>query len=392
MDGHGTHAGDPPDPSPPPVTAAARDRPPYRVPRSLELAAALSWRLFVVGGAIVACLLLLARLQVVFVSTAAAIVVSCALWPTVQRLRSRGAPPAAAALVVLLGLLGTVALVVVLVVPYAIDDVRALDVDVAETTDSLSAWLVNGPLGLSEAQVQRTFDRAERQLQSVGNRAARGVWDGAMLAVELLAGLLLTIVLTFFFLKDGDRMWRWLRGYVPERRREEWHRIAIDVRDVLAGFLRGTTVVAAVDAIGIGVGLVLLGVPLVVPIAVLTFVGGFVPLVGATIAGSVAVAVAFVTEGPLTALAVLGVVLAVQQIEGNVLQPVVVGRSVRLHPVVILIAVGAGAVLWGIAGALLAVPITSAAATVLAHVRPRPRLVPEQGAAAVGAVSGTADR
>lgn len=350
----------------PPVSVS---RQPIKVPRSLEFAAAVSWRLFIVAAAVIATFLLLGRLQVVFVSTAAAMVLACALWPVAVRLRSIGAPRSVAALVPLLGLLAITVATVSVVSPYAADDVRKLDLDVSEEVDRVEEWLVDGPLGLSEGQVQSFSERAERQLRAFGNRALHGAWDSALFAAEFVAGILLAIVLTFFFLKDGDRMWRWVRGLIPAQRRDEWDAIAVDVRDVLAGFLRGTTIVAAVDAVGIGLGIYLLGVPLAIPIALLTFAGGFIPLVGATIAGFVAVMVALVNNGLLTALAVLGVVLLVQQLEGNVLQPFVVGRSVQLHPAVILVAVGAGAVLWGIGGAVLAVPITAALSTVLSHVR-----------------------
>jgi predicted PurR-regulated permease PerM len=353
----------------PPVQVA---RPPIRIPRSLEFAAAISWRVFIVAAAVIAAFLVLGRLQVVFLSTAAAMVIACALWPLVARLRSIGVPRSVSALVTVLALLSLVVATVALVTPYAADDVRNIDLDVSAEVDEVERWLVEGPLDLSERQVQTFRERADRQLRTVGNRALRGAWDSALFAAELIAGLLLTIVLTFFFLKDGDRMWRWIRGFIPARRRDEWDLIAVHVRDVLAGFLRGTSIVAAVDAIGIGLGLYLLGVPLVIPIALLTFVGGFIPLVGATIAGAVAVLVALVNNGFLTALGVLGVVLLVQQLEGNVLQPFVVGRSVQLHPAVVLVAVGAGAVLWGIGGAVLAVPLTAAASVVLADLRRSP--------------------
>jgi predicted PurR-regulated permease PerM len=160
-----------------------------------------------------------------------------------------------------------------------------------------------------------------------------------------------------------------VRSLLPRERRAAWDGIATDVRDVLAAFIRGTSLVALGDAIGIAIGLLLLGVPLVVPLAVLTFVGGFVPIVGAAVAGFVAIMVALVSNGFVTALAVLGVVIAVQQFEGNVMQPFVVGRSVNLHPVVVLLAVSMGAVLWGVAGALLAVPVAAAVSTVLAGLR-----------------------
>lgn len=356
----------------PSTTIRASSRPPHRIPRSLEFAAAVSWRLLIVGAAVIALFLLLTKLQLVFVSTAAAVLIACVLWPVVARLRTVGAPPALAALLPLLAFFGLVAAAIWLLAPHTADDIRNLDVDPSGSADAVKAWLVQGPLGFSESQVQTFFDRAEAQLRSLGNRAARGIWDGAVFAVELVAGIVLTIVLSFLFLKDGDRMWRWARGFVPAARREVWDEIALDVRNVLGAFLRGTTIVAAADAIGIGLGLYLLGVPLVIPIALLTFVGGFVPLIGATVAGLVAVGIAFVSNGFWVALAALGVVLLVQQLEANIVQPIVVGRSVQLHPAVILLAVGAGAVLWGIGGAVLAVPITAAVSTVLGHIRARP--------------------
>ncbi len=352
------------------------------VPRSLELAAAVSWRLLVVGAAVVAAVLLLERLQVVLVGTLVAVLLACALSPGSRRLRARGVPPSLAALAMLIALLGSLAVAGWLVLPPAVEDVRSLDVNADEWIDGVRSWLVQGPLSLSEREVDRLFESAEARARGAFPGFLLGAWNGAQVAVEVVAGIVLSLVLAFFFLKDGDRMWRWICGFLPSHRRAEWTTIGRDVRDVLAGFIRGTAIVSLVDAVGIGIGLYLLGVPLVLPLALLTFVGGFIPIVGATVAGLLAVLVALVAKGPLTALAVLGVVLLVQQLEGNVLQPVIVGRSVRLHPAVIVLAVGAGAVLWGIVGALLAVPITAALATVLAHLR-RGSRAPTPAAASV---------
>ncbi|MGL6277960.1 MAG: AI-2E family transporter, partial [Gaiella sp.] len=331
--------------------------------------AAVSWRVLVVAAALLALVLLVARMRVVLVPAAIAVIVACALWPLTRRLRAGGASPALAALLTVGALLAGVALVVWLVAPHTADELRELDVSVTGGVGVVERWLTTGPLGLSPAEVESFFDNIEQQVRGAGARAASGAIGGAMLAVETVASALLALVLLFFFLKDGDQMWQWLSSHLPRRQTALWDEVAVDVRDVLSSYLRGTTLVAAVDAVGIGVGLALLGVPLVIPLALLTFVGGYVPLIGATVAGFVAVMVALVSNGFLTALAVLGVVIGVQQLEGNVLQPMLVGRMVQLHPAVILIVVSAGAVLWGIPVALLAVPVTAALSVALARMR-----------------------
>jgi predicted PurR-regulated permease PerM len=343
-----------------------------RVPRSLVLAAAISWRLLVVGAAVYVTVTLLARLQVIIVPAAVALLLACALWPGVRRLRASGLRPAFAAATMLVALLGAVSVVVLVLAPRAADEISELDVNVAGGVDVIKGWLTDGPLSFSEARVESFFDELESQLRAASGTIASGALGGAMLAAEIVVGILLAVVLLFFFLKDGDRMWLWLERLLPESRQQAWHATAVEVRDVLSAFIRGTAIVALVDAIGIGLGLYLLGVPLVVPLAVLTFVGGFVPIVGATVAGFVAVMVALVSDGFVIALLVLGVVILVQQLESNFLQPVVVGRYVQLHPAAVLLAVGAGAVLYGVAGALLAVPVTAALSVVLGRNRPRP--------------------
>ena len=335
-------------------------------------AASVSWRLLVVGAAIYVTVELLARLQVIIVPAAVAVLLACALWPGVRRLRERGVRPGLAAAAMVFALLGTFAIVVALLSARAADEIGELDVNVTGGVDVVKGWLTDGPIHLPEARVEAFFDRLENQIRSGSGTIASGAVGGAMLAAEIVVGILLAAVLLFFFLKDGDRMLLWLRGFLPEARQASWHATGVEVRDVLASFIRGTAIIALVDAIGIGLGLYLLGIPLVIPLAVLTFIGGFIPIVGATVAGFVAVMVALVSDGFVRALAVLGVVILVQQLESNFLQPVVVGRYVQLHPAVVLLAVGAGAVLYGVAGALLAVPLTAALSVVLGRHRAQP--------------------
>jgi predicted PurR-regulated permease PerM len=195
------------------------------------------------------------------------------------------------------------------------------------------------------------------------------VVTGALFVTELIAGLLLALVLLFFVLKDGYRIWDWIVSLVPGRRREGLREVGSASWSTLGHYLRGVASVALFDAVTIGVALAILGVPLVLPLAVLTFFGAFFPLVGAFTAGFVAALVALVSEGVVTALIVVGVITAIQQLEGDVIYPVLVGRQIRLHPVAILLVLTAGAVVAGIVGALFAVPAAAVAWTAIQHVR-----------------------
>ena len=181
--------------------------------------------------------------------------------------------------------------------------------------------------------------------------------------LELAGGVILTVLLTFFFLKDGPWIRDWLLERVGEPVARRLRPAAQAAWGTMSGYIRGVAVVGLFDAVFIGIGLLALRVPLVLSLALLTFVGAFLPLVGAFTAGLVSALVALVSRGPLTAVAVVGVTLLVQQLEGHVLQPLVMSRAVRLHPVVILLVLGAGGILGGIAGAFLAVPVVAVAAS-----------------------------
>jgi predicted PurR-regulated permease PerM len=253
-------------------------------------------------------------------------------------------------------------------VPVA-DEVHRLDLDVRGGVERIGDWLVDGPLGLSERQVDRSIERGFDQLRANGGVFASGLLSGTVLLVELVAGVLLTLFLLFFFLKDGDRIWDWVVRLFPRRARGDVEAIGAQSWQMLGGYLRGVALVALVDAVLIGSGLAIVGVALVLPLAVLTFLAGFFPIVGANVAGFAAAMVALVSNGLTAALVVVGIVVLVQQLEGHLLQPLIVGRSVRLHPVAILLAIAGGAVLWGIAGAFLAVPLTAVCATAASHLR-----------------------
>jgi predicted PurR-regulated permease PerM len=339
------------------------------VPQGLQRAGALAWRFVAIVAAGWLIVVALVRLRVAVLPLIIAIMITTLLGPAAGWLRARGWPRLLAAWSVLLLSLALFASVFALLAPQVAAEIGELGSDVRAGFQQILRWLAEGPLQLTQEQIDSYIDRVQDQLSTNSGVITSGVVAGAVKAGEIIAGILLTLVLVFFFVKDGDAMFGWATDRLrPEQRR---HARALGARawSALSAYVRGTAVIALVDAVLIGIALVLIGVPLIVPLMVLTFLGGFFPLVGAVVAGAVAALVALVSGGVLDALLVAGATTVIQQVEGDVLQPVVLGRAVRLHPVVVLLALTAGAVLAGIAGAFLAVPVTAVATTVGSYYR-----------------------
>ena len=324
--------------------------------------------LIVIGAAVVGILWLAARLRLVVLPIGLALVLATLLAPP-ARILARRMHDGLAALLTILGFVAALTALVVVLAPHTIDSVQDLDVGITGGVDEVQSWLVDGPLGLSEEEVDSFVTQVETQLRENGGRIGRGALAGAVMAVELVAGLVLALVLLFFFLKDGPKIWTWIVGLAPPARRDDLHEMGDRAWAALGGFLRGQALVAAFDAIFIGLALVLLGVPLVIPLAVLTFFAAFIPIIGAFLAGLAAVLVALFSEGPVTAGLVLGAIVLVQQVEGNVFQPVIVGRTVHVHPVGILLAITLGTILAGIIGAMVAAPLVAVGSAVLDYLR-----------------------
>ncbi|GAB2737150.1 AI-2E family transporter [Nocardioides pakistanensis] len=228
-----------------------------------------------------------------------------------------------------------------------------------EGLEQLRDYLVDGPLPIDPGDLSGLQERAREFLS--GAQVQQGAITGATAVLEFLTGLFLGIVLLFFLLRDGRRIWGFIADQLPARQRDRWHTAATRASGVLGGYVRGTAVVATVDALVIGIGLVVVGVPLALPLAVAVFLGAFIPLVGATLAGALAALVALVSNGPVTALIVVGIVVAVNQLEGDLLYPVVMGQALALHPLAILLALTAGTIVAGVVGAILAVPFAAVA-------------------------------
>ena len=333
---------------------------------TVERAGAYAWRLIGIGIVVYATLWLLALLRVVVFPVLIALLLSVALVPPARWLRARGVPHVLSVWMVLLGLLGTLVLAGFLILPALAEEFGSLGPTIEEAAADIEDWLVeDGPFDVDRQQLDDLRAQAEDRLASAARGADGLVLDTAVLILEIVAGLLLALVATFFFVKDGERFQRWALARAPADRRESVRRAALAGWQTLGGYLRGSALLGTVEAVVIGLTLLLTGASVVIPVAILTFLAAFIPFVGAIAAGVIAVAVALATGGLTAALIVAGVALVVQQLDNDLLAPIVFGRALDLHPLVILVSVAAGAALAGLAGAFLAVPVTACTVNVI---------------------------
>jgi putative heme transporter len=330
-----------------------------RVPSWLATAAAWTWRLLVVLVGFGVLLTVATRLALVTIPIIVALVLSTFCVPPARWLESKGVPRGLAAALVVIGGLGAFGGIIALLAPAFVEEVQELGPTVQAGLQDLFAF-TERTFGYDEAAIQDLIADGFEQLQGQGGALASGVATAGAAVIQGITALALAIVLLFFFVKDGDQIVAWMIARTPDTQRSTVRAAGRRAWVALSGFVRGTALVALVDAVGIGIGLAVLGVPLVLPIAVVTFFASFIPVVGAFVAGLIAVLVALAATGELTTtLLVLAVVVGVQQFESNVLQPVIMRRAVSLHPVVILAALTAGGLLIGIIGAFLAVPVAA---------------------------------
>jgi predicted PurR-regulated permease PerM len=297
------------------------------------------------------------QVTVVVIPLVLALIFASAFAPAMRWMRGRGIPSILAtvitllAIVVLLGGLGTL---IVFAVRDQWDD---LSQQAQEGFENVLAWVNTLPFAPSDDQIQQWGDQVTDFLTS--SQFGSGALAGVSAIANFVTGGVLLVVILFFFLKDGPRLWEFVLRPFHGTSYQRARRIGDKSVTVLGSYVRGTAAVALVDAVGILIGLLILQVPLAIPLAVLVFVFAFIPIVGAVAAGVLAALVALVAQGPVIALIVVGVVVIVNQLEGNFLQPVLMGKSMKLHSFVILIALTAGTAVGGILGTLLAVPITA---------------------------------
>lgn len=330
-----------------------------------------SLRLLLVAAGTVLLWLLIGALWPVVLPTLLAVILATVLWPPTAFLRRHRFPPALAAATVLLGGIVVLAGMVTLIGTSISGSIGQIATSATGGIQAIQEWLSGPPLNLAQSQLDEYVQQATAQLQQSVSTIATSVVTGAGSLASGVVTALLTLVLAFLFVKDGPRFLPWVRtvagggagSHIAEVLRRIWKTVG--------DFIRTQAIVALVDAVLIGAGLLVLGVPLALPLAVLTFLGGFIPIVGAIVAGALGVLVALVSNGFTTAVIVLVIIVAVQQIEGNVLQPILQSRSLGLHSAVVLLAVTGGSTLYGIAGAFLAVPAAAAAAVVIRYMGER---------------------
>jgi predicted PurR-regulated permease PerM len=325
--------------------------------------------LVLIAVAVLGGLWLLGELRVVVVPVLASLLAATLLVPPADLLRRHGWPSAIATGVVMVAAAAIFAGIVALIAPAFVDQLGELESSVDEAVNEVVRWLVQGPFDLERSQIDEAVQNGLDSLRSNAGGIGKGVLSGASLLAEVIAGLLLMVVLVFFFVHDGRRMWEFGLSLVPRERRELVDGAGHEVWTATAGYMRGVALIAVVDAVLIGIALALIGVPLVVPLMVLVFFGAFIPLVGAVFSGAIAALVALISNGVVDAALVVAAIVAIQQIEGDLLYPNVVGRMIRLHPVAILLVLAAGTVVAGIVGALLSIPVAAAAWTAFRYAR-----------------------
>ena len=328
------------------------------MPRGLRVAAAWSWRLIVVLAGLYLLLWASAYVAVVVVPVIVALLLAALLQPGAAALVRHGWPPVLAALTMLVVGLGTVSGIITLVVQQVATGFGDLAAQAGQGIEQVRDLVVR-TFPVTRTQLENAVAQLQQTLVDNEDVLASGALTTAVTVGEVATGILLALFTLFFFLKDGRSIWLWLVGLFPRNSRAFVDEAARRSWRTLISYVRATAAVAMVDAVGIG--LAVLGVPLVIPLAALVFLGAFIPIIGSFLAGTVAVLVALVSQGPVTALIALAIVVAVMQLEGHVLQPLLLGRAVRVHPLAVVLAIAAGLLVAGIFGALIAVPTVACA-------------------------------
>ena len=347
-----------------------------QVSPAVDRAAAYAWRLIVIGIAAAGVLWLLGQLRLVLFPIIVAVFLTRALTPVARILRSR-MPNGLAAALTLLGFLAVLATIIGVIVPVVADEFGSLGPTVTEAVDDIERWVVDDSgLDISRDDIDRGRAQLSERVRTGLRSSGGAIAEGAVVVAEGIAGLVIALFLTFFLLKDGERFARWSEGWVDQERRPCARRIAARCWEVIGGYLRGAAILGLVEGTIMAIAITVVGGSLALPVAVLTFVSAFVPFVGAIVAGVIAVLVALASAG-LTGAAIVAVVaFVVQQLDNDVLAPVVYGRTLALHPAVIILAVAAGGALFGLPGTFLAVPVAAVVGAIGSELRAKPEAQP----------------
>ncbi|MET0449417.1 MAG: AI-2E family transporter [Aeromicrobium sp.] len=302
---------------------------------------------------------------------AMALIVSTVLGPPAAWLRSKGWPAALAAVTIVVGFIAALVGFIAILTPQVANKSDEVAAGASDGLQKVRDWVTGEPLNLSEGQITQAISALQDKLQSSASAISSGVFSTISTATSIIINIVLVLMLTFFFVKDGHKFLPWLSTIGGRRSGDHLTEVLGRVWSTLGGFIRTQSLVALIDAVLIGTGLAILGSPLAVPLGVLTFFAAYIPIIGAFVSGALAVLVTLVTNDPKDALIALIIVVAVQQLEGNVLSPILQGKSLNLHPAVVLLSVTAGGSLFGVTGAFLAVPVAASVAEILRYVNER---------------------
>ncbi len=342
------------------------------VPRLLQDLAAWSWRLLLVAIVIYISFRVAVALRLVVLPFIAAMLLTALLQPVTVWLKRRGFPPLLATWCTFLAAILVIAGAITLFANRVSADYPALFSEVQKTANEVQRSLSGAPFHLNRHSLQQYSNDLVKYLSQHKAEVAGTVLTGGKYAVEVLAGVVLTLFTAFFLLKDGARIWTWV---ISGLHRPEAHRRAVEAGDsawrALVNYMRGTLAVAAIHALFIGLALWLLGVPLLVPLIVLVFLAAFIPIIGILVVGAVACVIALATKGWVAAVILLAVLVLENQIESHLLQPLVVGRIIKLHPLAIILVLAVGAIIAGIPGAIVAVPVAAVITYAWPALRPR---------------------
>jgi predicted PurR-regulated permease PerM len=342
-----------------------------RVPGWLQTGAAWSWRLLLLAAVLYLLSRAIGVLYIVVVPCTAALLLTALLQPLTARLRRAGLPNLAATWCTLLIAALVLGGLVMLVTNRVSADYPALVDETRRTTMQVESWLSGPPFHVKSSNVQKALNDIPGYLSKHKALVEGTVVTGGKIAAEFFGGLVLMLFVMFFLIKDGERIWAWLVGALRAETAERVNRAGQAAWQVVVYYMRGTVAVAAIHAVVIGLTLYIMGVPLVIPLAVLVFLAAFVPLVGLLVAGALAILVTLATKGWVAALILLAVLIIEDQLEGHLLQPQVVGRVIRLHPLAVILSLAIGTVLAGIAGAVVAVPIVAVITRAVPELRRR---------------------
>jgi len=344
---------------------------PNRVPGWLQTGAAWSWRLLLLAAAVYLIARVIGVLYIVVVPCTAALLLTALLQPLTARLRRAGLPGLAATWGTLLIAALVLGGIVLLVTNRVSADYPTLVDETRHTTTQVESWLSGPPFHIKSSNVQNALNNIPGYLSKHKALVEGTVVTGGKIAAEFFGGLVLMLFVMFFLIKDGERIWAWLIGALRPETAERVNRAGHAAWLAVVYYMRGTVAVAAIHAVVIGVTLFIMGAPLVIPLAVLVFLAAFVPLVGLLVAGTLAILVTLAAKGWVAAVILLGVLIIEDQLEGHLLQPQVVGRVIRLHPLAIILSLAVGGVLAGIAGAVVAVPIVAVITRAVPELRRR---------------------